>query len=232
MAQKARLCMAVGDISQEHDTLWKCFCWVQAPGFPTHWCCFCCPPIAAPTALPPTHKGPMSLPQAFIYKGASEPWEQWLPTGQKSPEQSKHSQHQTAQVQSADYFRRKFWFPTSPYQAWILERPEYNPKCQQGIGVPSRKQKAPGGNRHSGLSFWLPSPGNCCMAFSPRNEKNPGRLPSPCSCCDSAVSNTLGGWLKMGSAVSIGQFFSQPTGRQLPPKCPGRSQQLYKLKLL
>lgn len=50
---------------------------------------------------------------------------------------------------------------------------------------------------------------HCCVAFSPRNEKIPGRLPSPCSCCDSAVSNTHGGWLKMGSAVSTGQFCPQ-----------------------
>lgn len=137
--------------------------WVSSP-----LVLLCCPSIAAPTDLPPTHKGLVSLPQAFISKGVSKPWDQ-PPTGQRSPKQGKHSWHQTVHVQSADYFRRKFQIPTTPYQAWILERPKYNPKCQQGIVVPSRRQKAPGGNRHSGLSFWLPSPGTCCMAFSPRN---------------------------------------------------------------
>lgn len=71
---------------------------------------------------------------------------------------------------------------------------------------------------------------HCCVAFSPRNEKIPGRLPSPCSCCDSAVSNTHGGWLKMGSAVSTGQFC--PEAGCCPPKSPGRGQRLYNLKLL
>lgn len=52
----------------------------------------------------------------------------------------------------------------------VLSRPEYREariqlKCQQRIVVPLRKQKASGGNRDSGLSFWLPSPGTCWLSL-------------------------------------------------------------------
>lgn len=43
------------DISQDTLCPGKCFCRAQGPGFPTHWCSFCCTPI--------THWCPLVCPQ-------------------------------------------------------------------------------------------------------------------------------------------------------------------------